>query len=68
MDGWMDGWIVGWIDGWMDRQTAGWMDGWMVVAKLLKPNHPTNKQQLYFFFLVFYTFLDKTFFRKIPQK
>ena len=57
------------IFGWMD----GWMDGWMEGSELPKPNHPTNNFisfSLAFLdnFISFYTFLDKKFFRKLPQR
>jgi hypothetical protein len=60
MDKWMGGWVGGWMDGWMD----GWMEGRMDWAKLLKPNNPNNK---FIFPCTFYTFLNKKFFRNLPQ-
>jgi hypothetical protein len=44
----------------------GWMGGWMGGVEPLQVK-PLN-QHLYFFSLVFYTFLDKKFFRKLPQR
>lgn len=42
-----------WIDGWMGRDPP-------------KPNYPTNN--LISFLWLFYTFSDKNFFRKLPQR
>jgi hypothetical protein len=41
----------------------GWMDGW---GRALKPNHSINN--FTYFLWAFYTFLDKKFFRKLPQR
>ena len=49
----------------IDKQTYtfGWMDGWMGQSSPNQTIQPTT-----LFSLVFYTFLDKKFFRKLPQK
>jgi len=55
-----DGWMDGWVDGWMDD---GWMDGQNLPGQT---NHSTNN--FISFLWLFYTFLDKKFFKKLPQR
>jgi len=45
--------------GWMDR----WMDGWLGGAKF-----PKSTNNIISFLWLFYIFLDKKFFRKLPQR
>jgi hypothetical protein len=49
--------MIGWV--------GGWMDGWIDTAELNKQNHSTKN---FIFSLIIYIFLDKKFFRKLPQR